>query len=269
MLLLRFGLFIGVSLAFVSYVGVGEAAQQKTASGAMEPVKKVVPVPLGAESAAAATHYEVTIRVDLARQLLEGEEEIHFDGRTGKIEWQKQDNVNIRSAAAKGSELVSSKGALVVRPRSGGDHLVRVEYTAGAGRGIRWLADGAGLVTAFYCEGWMVCRNDPGERATLRLEIVLPVESGLRAVGPGKLRKQWRASKDEHFLFEINEPVQTYLFSFGVAKLERSSDAGDSRFVIYTKTSGHTRALKRTSEAYAFLRDKAGVEPMNAEYTQV
>jgi aminopeptidase N len=115
----------------------------------------------------------------------------------------------------------------------------------------------------------MVCRNEPGERATLRLEIVLPVESGLRAVGPGELRKQWRDNEDEHFVFEVNEPVQTYLFSFGIAKLERSSDGGDSRFSIYAKAAGHGSALNRTSGAYTFLRDKAGVEPINREYTQV
>ncbi len=250
-------------------------AQQKAAPARQETlnasgsVQKVVPVPLGAESGVAATHYEVTLKVDLAQQVLEGEEEIHFEGRTRKIEWQTQDNVKIRSATAKGGELVSEKGVLTVRPRSDGDHLVRVEYTAGAERGIHWLPDGGGLVTAFYCEAWMVCRDDPGERATLRLEIVLPLESGLRAVGPGKLRKQWRENKDQHFLFEINEPVQTYLFSFGVAKLERSGDGEDSRFAIYAKTAGHPGALKKTSEAYTFLRGKAGVEPINAEYAQV
>jgi aminopeptidase N len=115
----------------------------------------------------------------------------------------------------------------------------------------------------------MVCRNDPGERTTLRLEVILPVESGLRAVGPGQLRKQWRENKDEHFVFEINEPVQAYLFSFGIGKLERSSNTEDSRFSIYAKASGHQSALNKTSEAYTFLRDKAGAEPINQEYAQV
>jgi len=233
------------------------------------PVKRIIPSQPSAESAAAATHYEVTLRVDLPQQLLEGEEEIQFQGRAVKIEWQKQDNVRIRSVNAKGAEALLTKGGLVVRSDSGGEQLMRVEYTAGAGRGVHWLADGAGLVTAFYCEAWMVCRNDPGERATLRLEIILPVESGLRAVGSGQLRKEWRDNKDEHFVFEINEPVQTYLFSFGIGKLERSRNAEDSRFSIYAKEAGHQRALNKTSEAYAFLRDKAGVDPINGEYAQV
>jgi aminopeptidase N len=280
MLLARLGL-IGVRLALVSCALAGETAQdtdlhvleiinaQPKKLNSSGPVNRIVLSQRGGESATAAIHYEVTLRVNLARHLLEGEEEVRFEGQTGKIEWQKQDNVHIRSANTKGGDVVSGEGTLAVRPRSDGDHLLRVEYTAGAGRGVRWLADGGGMVTAFYCEGWMVCRNDPGERATLRLEIVLPVESGLRAVGPGKVRKQWSENKDQHFVFETNEPVQTYLFSFGVAKLERSSNAEDPRFSIYAKAAGHASALNKTSEVYTFLRDKAGVQPIYREYAQV
>jgi aminopeptidase N len=232
-----------------------------------DPVTAIVPRMPGKEAKFAGMHYEVTLRVELAQQMLEGEEEIHFEGRAGKVEWQKQDNIKIRSAKAKGGEVLSSKETLAMQPGSGGDHLVRVGYAAGAGRGIRWFADGAGLVTAFYCEAWMVCRNDPGERATLRLEIVLPAESGLCAVGPGLLRKQWRERQDEHFLFEVNEPVQTYLFSFGIAKLARLN-SGDSQFSIYTKAPGHQSVLRKTSDAYTFLRSKAGAEPFHGEYAQ-
>jgi aminopeptidase N len=273
MLLARFCSLIGVGLAFAAIEGLDASLlgpdMQREKLNSSEPVKEIVSSRDEVESATVGMHYQVTLRVDLSQQVLEGEEEIHFEGRGGRIEWQKQGNLTIRSVNAKGTEVVSSEGALAVRTRSDGDHLLRVEYAAGAGRGIRWLADRGGLVTAFYCEGWMVCRNDPAQRATLRLEIVLPAESGLRAVGPGALRKQWRENKDEHFVFEINEPVQTYLFSFGIAKLERSNFAGDSRFSIYAKAAGHPSALNKTSEAYAFLHGKAGVEPLSQNYTQV
>ena len=50
-----------------------------------------------------------------------------------------------------------------------------------------------------------------------------------------------------------------------MAELETSRD---SRFVLQTKTLGHTRALRQTAAAYAFLHDKAGVHPPTLEYTQ-
>src|SRR5215472_821316 len=100
------------------------------------------------------------------------------------------------------------------------------------GQGLRWFADAAsnrersdrtGFLTAFYCDAWMVCNSSPAQRATLRLEIVIPpLQDGaisLRAVGAGKRGKQWRAKDGNHSVFDQGEPVQTYLFSFGVAKL--------------------------------------------------
>ena len=77
----------------MSYVLAGGTLQEKTASvavsarqetlSASESVQKAVPVPLGADSGTAVTHYEVTLKLNLAQQVLEGEEEVHFDGRTG------------------------------------------------------------------------------------------------------------------------------------------------------------------------------------------
>src|SRR5882672_12911637 len=101
MLLAHFGSLIGVGLLLMSCVLAGGTLQEKTASvavsarqetlSASESVQKAVPVPLGADSGTAVTHYEVTLKLNLAQQVLEGEEEVHFDGRTGKIDWQTQD----------------------------------------------------------------------------------------------------------------------------------------------------------------------------------
>jgi aminopeptidase N len=151
---------------------------------------------------------------------------------------------------------------------------VHIKYTAEAGRGIQWFTDKAGFDTAFYCDAWMVCDNSPAQRASLTLEIVLPVASGLTAVGPGLLDKVWRDKEGEHFLFEQREPMQTYLFSFGAAKLNRSMDG---KFVLYTQDAGgdaraikeaHKAAFAKTADAYAFLRAKAGVDLADSEYTQ-
>jgi aminopeptidase N len=103
----------------------------------------------------------------------------------------------------------------------------------------------------------MVCDNSPAQRATLTLEIVLPVSSGLRAVGPGSTR-QWRDKATAPFVFKQSRPVRTYVFSFGVARLNRSADG---QFVLYARdTDAHRAALTKTAEAYDFLRSKAGVD---------
>jgi aminopeptidase N len=60
--------------------------------------------------------------------------------------------------------------------------------------------------------------------------------------------------------------VQTYLFSFGVARL---AVAVDGRFSIYAqRMDANKAAFAKTAGAYAFLRAAASVDPMNSRYTQ-
>ena len=67
-------------------------------------------------------------------------------------------------------------------------------------------------------------------------------------------------------MFEQDVAVQTYLFSFGVAKLKRLVDG---KFVLYTLDGElHEDTLTKTANAYAFLRSKAGVDFADSQYTQ-
>src|SRR6516225_4441684 len=226
-----------------------------------------------------ATRYSVQVTPDFERHVLRGEERIEFSANSRDTEWQKKEGLKITEAkVARGKVTVNEKGVSVhaVAP---GKHVLQFKYEAGAGQGLRWFADaasnpkrsdGTGFFTAFYCDAWMVCDSSPAQRATLRLEIVIPFQQGgamsLRAVGAGKRGKQWRAKDGNHFVFDQGEPVQTYLFSFGVAKL---GVADVDRVSLYAPSlDAKAAALAKTREAYAFLREKASVSLLDPHYTQ-
>ncbi|MGH9646208.1 MAG: M1 family aminopeptidase, partial [Bryobacteraceae bacterium] len=222
-----------------------------------------------AKMQAQTTHYRVKLEPDFERHLLRGEEEIEFQRDTGQdsglIHWQKQSGLQILSAKASEGSVSARDTSVRGLFHAGGSHWVRLLYTASEGRGISWFAARAGFNTAFYCEAWMVCDNTPAQRATLRLEIVLPSSYNMTAVGPGSLSKQWRDKEGEHFVFEQSAPVQTYLFSFAVAQLQVETDG---QLSLYVKTASHRVALRKTADAYAFLRGKATVAPINSQYVQ-
>lgn len=89
---------------------------------------------------------------------------------------------------------------------------------------------------------------------------------GLRAVGPGERHKDSSDRDGDHFVFEQSSPVQTYLFSFGVARLALSVDGN---FLIYAADSSSQKAaFAKTADAYAFLRAKASVDSPNLCYAQ-
>ena len=203
---------------------------------------------------------------DLDHQLLRAQETIEFHHEAGNVELHKQTGLQLLKTESPDADVTLADESVTIRLRRSGKHLLHLEYTAAPHRGIKWFADQPGFDTAFYCDAWMICDNSPAQRATLTLEIILPASSGMAAVGPGRLKKQWRDKKDEHFLFEQDNPVQTYLFSFGVAKLIRSTT---QNFVIYALDAAiHKAAFSKTAEAQAFLRSKAGVDLAGAQYTQ-
>ena len=190
--------------------------------------------------AAAPTEYTVTLTVDLEGRLLSGHEEVRSAGP-----FASQPNLRVTR-----------------KSESGGAHIF--DFQAAPTRGFRWLADGAGLFTAFHCEAWMICSPDPAARATLKLEIILPPNSGLTATGPGQLRKHWIDSAGDHFRFETG-PVQTYLFSFAVAKFTTSKSGP---FTILAAGPGHAKAFETTASAAAFFREIGGDDAIPVGYTQ-
>ena len=226
-----------------------------------------------AAAVAQSVHYSVKLVPDFEHQLLQGDETIEFQAGVGIVEWKKQAGLRIVTAKIVDGVATVDEQSVRVRLLSGGRHSLRFKFAAAAGRGIKWFANNAGLATAFYCEAWMVCDNSPGQRATLKLEIVVPFNpvthgsSGFRAVGPGHRGKEWRGRDGDHFVFEQSEPVQTYLFSFGVARMMAATDG---MFSIYAqRMDANKAAFVKIADAYAFLRGAASIDPMNSRYTQV
>jgi len=223
-------------------------------------------------AASQPTHYTVKLIPDFERHLLLGEETIQFQADASEVQWQKQAGLHITSSQIERGTVKVAQQSVTVHVPLSGRHDVHFKFEAAQGRGIKWFEGNAGLATAFYCETWMVCDNSPSQRATLQLEIVVPFRnpsdgtSEFRAVGPGRPVKDWRGDDGYHFVFAQDNPVQTYLFSLGIAQLD---SATKDRLSIYAKrVNTSNEAFAKTADAYAFLRSVASIDPMNLHYTQ-
>jgi len=88
----------------------------------------------------------------------------------------------------------------------------------------------------------------------------------MRPVAAGQLAKEWQDAEGKHFVYEQTELVQTYLFSFGVARI---GTASEKNFSIHASDLRLQQVvLAKTKDVYAFLREKADVDPLDAHYTQ-
>src|SRR5437660_9298955 len=91
-----------------------------------------------AASVAQSTHYSVKLAPDFQHQLLQGEETIEFQAAAGVIEWQKQTGLHVINVNAAEGDVTVDEQAVRVRWRSNGSPSLKLNYTAAAGRGIRW-----------------------------------------------------------------------------------------------------------------------------------
>ena len=211
------------------------------------------------------THYDVKLTIDPQAQLLRGHESIRFQQKSGPMQWQKQAGLNIRKHRFANGRINVGETSVSTVIDVNDQHTVDLEYTATATKGFRWLTESPGMFTAFDCAAWMVCAGSPEQRATLRLEIVTK-NPELTAVGPGTQRGYWRDEEGQHWVFETSAPVQTYLWSFAVARLHQSRLGG---FEVFAPAPGRSTALERTAEAARFFREKTGVDAVRNGYRQV
>ncbi len=216
---------------------------------------------LSATVAFGQTHYDIKLTPDFEKRMLRGHEELTFDHAAGRVELNKQAGLQILKAELADGEVTSTSDKVSLQLKGGGRHILKVDYMALPTDGFHWAPDEEGFDTAFYCEAWMVCDNSAGQRATLRLEVVLPAEGGWNVAGPGRRLPRSGPS----VVFEQIAPVQTYLFSFGVARLQLSTEG---RFTIYARDDDHIIALQRTVDAWEYMRGLATIDPLNKTYAQ-
>lgn len=208
------------------------------------------------------SHYAVTLRPDFARQIVDGREEISVVHARGRLVFHKDPALDLARVDAGSAPVEIGESTVVVIFGAPGRDVIRLSYTAHATRGLRFAQDS--FFTAFYCQAWMVCDPAPGQRATLSLEIIVP--PALRAAGPGVLGRQWSAVDGEHFRFDVERPVQTYLFSAAAAPLRVASDG---RFTILAAAANRfPRPIDETRRAFQFVRGRAGTDPLERPYTQ-
>lgn len=245
---------------------------------------------LGAGRAAQATaadidvlSYQVDLRIDLAAREIRGTEKIRLRAVAGPLSTVvfPRNGIEVlaaRAGAGAGGGVPTGHQATgerieieLWRPVARGRTVtIELDYVARAPRGLRFRPDHA--YTAFFTCHWMVCREEPGDKATLTLAITAPagmtmVASGVPGParpGPeGTLRQVWREGR----------PYSPYLFGFAVGRFSRAAIAHGATTLEHLGVDVEAPALARlldgTGAMLDFFASKAGLPFPHATYRQV
>ena len=217
-------------------------------------------------------HYDATIEPDIAAKTVKGSVIIKFVYGRNEIEFDCGELVidSVRVAGVPVKFVVKDRRLKIELPNQARE--VHIEYHGTPRWGIRFFPDRNQVHTIFSTSQWMVCVDDPADKATLTMKLIVPAALAVATNGrfvsehdkPNEKKiSEWRQTK----------PIPTYIFGFAVGPFRVVTEKKKGVEFRYLSTgyseSDVRRIFRDTPDMLAFFEDRAGVKYPGPTYTQV
>jgi aminopeptidase N len=227
------------------------------------------------------TGYDARIEPDISNKSVKGKVVVKFNALKNNLsEIQLNAGVLEIDAAREGKSVLKfekRESVLIVslaRPaRTGEKREIEIEYHGTPRFGIRFFPEQTQVYTLFSTSQWMPCVDAPDDRATFRLNLILPKD--LQAVGNGRfIRRSDLPDNKSAFEWEQKNAIPTYIFGFAAGNFRevRQNHKGvELRYLASPQFSEKEirQIFKDTADMFDFYESKAGVKYADEVYTQV
>jgi len=224
-------------------------------------------------------HYDVEVKPDFDQRTISGKTTIRFrslEPALSEVSF-SPNALTIDDARMNGTELriVRATDSIVValpRPVGRGQTAeMTLIYSGKPARGL--VFEGRAIYSSYFTCDWMICRqDDPGDKATLEMSLVLP--KGMTSWGPGTQRSRTEiASGLERQEWREDRPYSSYVFGFAAGEFQRATVKQGQTELAYLSTSATPERLRQlfapTSSMLQFFEQKAGVSFPQPRYVQL
>ena len=218
--------------------------------------------------------YSATIEPDIENKSVKGSVVIRFLSTANVVEFNCGD-LTIDSVTENNMLLEFSvndhklRVSLNERKR---EREIEIRFHGAPRRGIRFFPDRQQVYTIFSTSQWMVCIDNPADKATLTMKLILPAT--LTGVANGDLVSQ-RELRENKRLTEWRQRSQipTYIFGFAVGPFrvvkEKHRNVELQYFATNYSDTEVRRIFRDTPDMLDFFADRAGVKYADQTYTQV
>jgi aminopeptidase N len=219
-------------------------------------------------------HYAVTLEPEIGAKSVKGSVLIRVATTSTAIEFDCGE-LSI-DAVSDGKTLlkfsVSNRKLRVSLPPGKRIREIHIDFHGTPKYGIQFFPDRQQVYTVFSTSQWMVCVDDPADKATLTFKLILPAQ--LTAVANGELFSQREVANNRRlFEWRQSSPIPTYTFGFAVGPFHVLKEKRRNVEFQYLAT-GYTaievrRIFRDTPDMLEFFEDRAGVKYADKTYTQV
>lgn len=222
--------------------------------------------------------YSAEIEPDISKKSIKGQVTIRFNVvRTGiKVVFDCGD-LQIEGVHVNGKEIPFETKDNKVSIRTGTinadqSHELTILYHGSPTRGINFFPEQEEVYTVFSTSHWLVCKDQPDDKATLTIKITF--SSDLKAVGSGEIKKQTRSANDKTTIeWSLSEPFPTYTYGFAIGPYNEFVDSSGDLALRYLSTAYSSTELEKifasTRSIIQFFEQRSGVAYDGKSYVQV
>jgi aminopeptidase N len=219
-------------------------------------------------------HYTATLEPDIAGKSVKGSVLIRFATTSTVVEFDCGE-LTVDAVRASGAPLkfsVANRRLRIELPSEKRVREIEIDFHGTPKYGIRFFPDRQQVYTVFSTSQWMVCIDDPSDKAALTFKLILP--ASLMPIANGKLISQSELPNNRRVSeWRQDTAIPTYIFGFAagpfhVVKEKRRNV--EFQYLATKFTEDQVRRIFRdTPDMLDFFEDRAGVKYSEKTYTQV
>lgn len=218
--------------------------------------------------------YSVTLEPDIVAKSVKGSVLIRVSMTSTVVEFDCGELTidAVREAAKPLQFEIANRRLRVSLPARERVREIEIDFHGNPKRGIRFFPNRQQVYTIFSTSEWMVCVDDPADKATLTFKLILP--ANLTPIANGNLISQ-RELPNNKLVSEWrqNTAIPTYIFGFAAGPFRVTKEKRRNVELQYLATNYTAVEVRRifrdTPDMLDFFEDRAGVKYADRTYTQV
>jgi aminopeptidase N len=227
-----------------------------------------------AHGSADVLDYSVTLEPDIAAKSVKGSVLIRVSTTSPTVELDCGELTidAVREAAKPLQFSVANRRLSVSLPAGKHVREIMIDFHGTPKRGIRFFPERQQVYTIFSTSQWMVCVDDPADKATLTFKLILP--ANLTPIANGNFISQREQPNNKRVSeWRQSTSIPTYIFGFAAGPFHVVKEKRRNVELQYLATDYTAIEVRRifrdTPDMLDFLEDRAGVKYADRTYTQV
>ena len=217
--------------------------------------------------------YHVQIEPDIHKRSITGTTTINFRASGNTIAL-NSGNLIIDKVWGEGvRDFKKTDGQLVIRFSHLNDdsNQIVIDYHGNPTRGLLFEPEKVQAYTVFFTSEWMICNDQPHDKAKIKIDILVPNTSDCIASGELVNIEQ----RSGQTMYQWNQPFETpsYTYGFAIGKFNKVSQEHEGNILNYYAADLTKETLlevfKETGSILNFFEKKSGVEYVQSSYSQV